>query len=54
MQLHKIGYVFHFKVFVVHGGLSTEGEVTLAQIEAIPRNREPPPSGLMSELLWAG
>ena len=39
---------------MVHGGLSTQEDVTLAQIEAIPRNREPPQTGLMSDLLWAG
>ena len=42
-------------VFVVHGGLSTtqENGMTLEQIEAIPRDREPPESGLMSDLLWS-
>ena len=41
-------------VFVVHGGLSTqEGGVTLKDIESIQRFREPPDSGLMSDLLWA-
>jgi serine/threonine-protein phosphatase 5 len=44
----------HKKVFVVHGGLSTqEGGVTLSNIENVPRNREPPESGLMSDLLWS-
>ena len=37
------------------GGISTQdGGTSLAQIEAITRNREPPESGLMSDLLWAG
>ena len=42
-------------VFVVHGGISTEnnGEVSLDAIEKIKRGREPPESGLMSDLLWA-
>ena len=45
--------VLQDKVFVVHGGLSTQddGRITLAQISAIPRGREPPESGLMSELV---
>lgn len=43
-------------VFVAHGGISTKnnGEVPLDEIRAIKRNREPPESGLMSELLWSG
>jgi len=52
-------------VFVVHGGLSTsmggagagdgpEGKgMTLDAVRAIPRGREPPESGLMSDLLWS-
>lgn len=42
------------KVFVVHGGLSTQEGVTLDDIAKIPRGRELPQSGLMSDLLWAG
>jgi serine/threonine-protein phosphatase 5 len=47
--------VIQDSVFVVHGGLSTtqENGMTLEQIEAIPRDREPPESGLMSDLLWS-
>jgi serine/threonine-protein phosphatase 5 len=42
------------KVFVVHGGLSTqEGGVRLDEIRLIDRFREPPGSGLMSDLLWS-
>lgn len=51
-------------VFVVHGGLSTNiastdadskgvGAVSLSTIEAVVRGREPPESGLMSDLLWS-
>lgn len=53
-------------VFVVHGGLSTNvasadtpadskgvGAISLAAIEAVMRGREPPESGLMSDLLWS-
>lgn len=48
--------VIENKVFVVHGGISTqdEGIVSLSSIENIPRGREPPESGIMSDLLWAG
>jgi serine/threonine-protein phosphatase 5 len=42
-------------VFVVHGGLSTinDGQVSLSEINSISRQREPPESGLMSDLLWS-
>lgn len=53
-NLLPLAAVIEDKVFVVHGGLRTEEEVTLAQIEALPRDREPPQTGLMSDLLWAG
>jgi diadenosine tetraphosphatase ApaH/serine/threonine PP2A family protein phosphatase len=46
--------VIEDKVFVVHGGLSTqEGGVRLDQIETLPRNKEPGDMGLMTDLLWA-
>mmetsp|Transcript_22696 Transcript_22696/g.38393 ORF Transcript_22696/g.38393 Transcript_22696/m.38393 type:complete len:496 (+) Transcript_22696:77-1564(+) len=47
--------VIQDKVFVVHGGLSTanDGAVSLDEINSINRNREPPESGLMSDLLWS-
>jgi len=47
--------VIQDSVFVVHGGLSTynDGAVTLDDINSIQRNREPPESGLMSDLLWS-
>jgi serine/threonine-protein phosphatase 5 len=43
-------------VFVAHGGLSTvnDGVVSLEEINNIQRNREPPESGVMSDLLWSG
>ena len=47
--------VIENSVFVVHGGLSTqEGGVKLDDISAITRNREPPESGLFTDLLWSG
>ncbi|TYZ62550.1 hypothetical protein PybrP1_009670 [[Pythium] brassicae (nom. inval.)] len=41
------------KVLVVHGGLFSDDNVTLADIAKIERNREPPESGLMSDLMWS-
>ena len=40
-------------VFVVHGGLFSQNDVTLSDLRAVDRNREPPDSGLMSDALWA-
>jgi serine/threonine-protein phosphatase 5 len=41
------------KVFVVHGGLFQDDAVTLDDIRAIDRRREPPDSGLMSDMMWS-
>jgi len=41
------------KVFVVHGGLSSEENVTLDDIRNIKRGCEPPEGGLFSDLLWS-
>ena len=41
----------HEQVFITHGGLSTQADVTSKQIEDISRNRQPPDYGLMCELL---
>lgn len=40
-------------IFVVHGGLFSQNDVTLSDLRAVDRNREPPDSGLMSDALWA-
>ena len=47
--------VIQDKVFVVHGGLSTkdDGAFPLSEIDEIHRGKEPPDSGLMSDLLWS-
>lgn len=63
-QSLPLAAVLEAKVFVVHGGLSTNGDpasavaggmtsVSLAEIESLDRFREPPESGLMSDLLWS-
>jgi len=41
------------KVVVMHGGLFTQDGVKLEDIKKIPRCREPPDSGLMSDILWS-
>jgi len=41
------------KVIVLHGGLFSRDGVTLKEIKAISRNRQPPDEGLMCEMLWS-
>ena len=47
--------VIQDSIFVVHGGLSTkdDGNFLLEEIENIDRGKEPPETGLMSDLLWS-
>lgn len=54
-QALPLAAVIEDKVFAVHGGLSTQADgcVSLDEINAIDRFREPPESGLMSDLLWS-
>jgi serine/threonine-protein phosphatase 5 len=52
-NLLPLAAVLQDTVFIVHGGLSCEPNVTLEDIEAVTRNREPPEGGLMSDLLWS-
>lgn len=48
-----LGHVINRKAFVVHGGLFSSDGVTLADLQAFDRNREPPDQGLMCEMLWS-
>ncbi|XP_053544788.1 serine/threonine-protein phosphatase 5 [Bombina bombina] len=41
------------RVLIMHGGLFSEDGVTLDQIRSIERNRQPPDSGPMCDLLWS-
>ncbi|NWI17312.1 PPP5 phosphatase, partial [Crypturellus soui] len=41
------------KVLIMHGGLFSEDGVTLDDIRSIERNRQPPDSGPMCDLLWS-
>jgi len=38
---------------VVHGGLFSDDNVNLDDIRKVDRNKEPPDSGIMAELLWS-
>lgn len=41
------------KIFVVHGGLFSEDNVTLDMVRTTTRVCEPPDSGMMTEMLWS-
>lgn len=40
-------------MLVLHGGLFSRDGVTLSDLESIDRNKEPPESGDMCEILWS-
>ena len=48
-----LAHVIGEKVFVVHGGLFARDGVTLDDLRAVDRFREPPEEGLMCEALWS-
>eukprot|EP00303_Exanthemachrysis_gayraliae_P008176 CAMPEP_0206010504 /NCGR_PEP_ID=MMETSP1464-20131121/11770_1 /ASSEMBLY_ACC=CAM_ASM_001124 /TAXON_ID=119497 /ORGANISM="Exanthemachrysis gayraliae, Strain RCC1523" /LENGTH=487 /DNA_ID=CAMNT_0053384131 /DNA_START=1 /DNA_END=1464 /DNA_ORIENTATION=+ len=52
-QCLPLGCVLGGAVFVVHGGLFSRDDVTLAELRKVDRFREPPEEGLMSEMLWS-
>eukprot|EP00914_Ancora_sagittata_P002118 GHVO01004827.1.p1 GENE.GHVO01004827.1~~GHVO01004827.1.p1 ORF type:complete len:310 (-),score=47.07 GHVO01004827.1:725-1654(-) len=46
-------HVINDEVFVVHGGLFGNDNVTLKDIQNVNRFCEPPESGIMTDLLWS-
>ncbi|XP_053679407.1 serine/threonine-protein phosphatase 5 [Anopheles nili] len=46
-------HLINQKVLVMHGGLFSKDNVSLDDLRAIDRNRQPPEEGLMCELLWS-
>lgn len=48
-----LAHLINNGVFVTHGGLFMEDGVTLDKIESYERNRQPPESGIMCDLLWS-
>jgi len=46
-------HLLNGKVLVMHGGLFSKDDITLADIKATERNRQPPEEGIMCELLWS-
>mmetsp|Transcript_92005 Transcript_92005/g.259951 ORF Transcript_92005/g.259951 Transcript_92005/m.259951 type:complete len:503 (+) Transcript_92005:80-1588(+) len=51
--LLPLSHVINRQVFVVHGGLFSQDNVTLDAIRKVNRNCEPPDEGLMTEMLWS-
>jgi len=52
-NLLPLGAILSKKVLVVHGGLFSQDNVTIDQIQKIDRNCQPPDTGLMCEMLWS-
>ncbi len=52
-NLLPLGSIIEKKVMVVHGGLFSKDGVKLKDIKKIDRNRQPPESGLMCEIMWS-
>ncbi|PIK56905.1 putative serine/threonine-protein phosphatase [Apostichopus japonicus] len=48
-----LAHLINKKVLVMHGGLFSSDDVTLEDIRKVDRNRQPPDSGIMCELLWS-
>ncbi|CAF0936297.1 unnamed protein product [Adineta steineri] len=48
-----LSHCINNKVLVMHGGLFSKDDVTLKDIRAIERVKQPPEDGLMSEILWS-
>lgn len=46
-------HLINEKVIVMHGGLFSKDDVTLADIKAIDRRKQPPEDGLMCDLMWS-
>jgi serine/threonine-protein phosphatase 5 len=47
-----LGHIINNKILVVHGGLPEKDDVTIADIQAVNRVRQPPDEGIMCDLLW--
>lgn len=46
-------HLINDKILVMHGGLFSKDDVTLSDIKAIDRNKQPPEDGLMCDLMWS-
>ncbi|KAK0056933.1 serine/threonine-protein phosphatase 5 [Biomphalaria pfeifferi] len=48
-----LAHCINQKILVMHGGLFSSDDVSLDDIAMTPRNKQPPESGIMCELLWS-
>ncbi|KAK3700273.1 hypothetical protein RRG08_033551 [Elysia crispata] len=48
-----LAHCINKKILVMHGGLFSNDDVTLDDISKTYRNKQPPDSGIMCELLWS-
>ncbi|KAK4300299.1 hypothetical protein Pmani_027485 [Petrolisthes manimaculis] len=48
-----LAHCLNSRVLVMHGGLFSTDDVTLDDIRKTERNRQPPETGIMCELLWS-
>ncbi|XP_052744035.1 serine/threonine-protein phosphatase 5 [Bicyclus anynana] len=48
-----LAHCINNRVLVMHGGLFSSDDVTLDDIRAVDRNKQPPEDGIMCELLWS-
>ncbi|PVD32323.1 hypothetical protein C0Q70_07756 [Pomacea canaliculata] len=48
-----LAHCINNKILVMHGGLFDDDSVTLDDIAKVNRNRQPPESGIMCDLLWS-
>ncbi|XP_022097959.1 serine/threonine-protein phosphatase 5-like [Acanthaster planci] len=48
-----LAQVINHKVLVMHGGLFSDDSVTLDDIRKVDRDRQPPETGIMCEILWS-
>lgn len=46
-------HLINSRILVMHGGLFSRDSVTLDELRAIERNRQPPEEGLMCDLMWS-
>lgn len=52
-NLLPLAHCINNKILTMHGGLFSSDDVTLEDIKNTERNRQPPESGIMCELLWS-
>lgn len=52
-NLLPLSHLINNKVMTMHGGLFSNDDVTIDDIRKVDRDRQPPDSGIMCELLWS-